>query len=228
MGMMKWRLGRCFGWIEVFGSIFTNTLTGGLILLMTYYQITDVAYENRKYSLVENIHSFDEGNNGEKNWLWESQWIEGENLFIYRSISKVVNVITEENFMEKRLKEIKNEFYEFCGMLSLDEIVGNPDLIRTIEEIERLILSMEECWFLDEKYSIEEIEVMRLKIEKKFQKMFSQVSKNERNQNRKLLRQEVVLKKLIDGLGIFIKEKSRKNRIRSEKCYSWWLLLIPL
>jgi hypothetical protein len=73
---------------------------------------------------------------------------------------------------------------------------------------------------LDEKYLIEEIEVMKLKIKKKFQKMFSQVSRNERNQKRKLWKQEVILKKLIDGLGVFLKEKSRMNRIRSEKFYS--------
>jgi hypothetical protein len=57
----------------------------------------------------------------------------------------VVNVINEENFVEKKPKEIKNECYEFFEILSLDEIVADLYLMRGIEVIERIILSIEEC-----------------------------------------------------------------------------------
>lgn len=39
------------------------------------------------------------------------------------------------------LKDLKHEFYEWCGLLSIDEIVSNPPLIRAIERIERMLLA---------------------------------------------------------------------------------------
>lgn len=38
-------------------------------------------------------------------------------------------------------KDLKEEFYEWCGLLSIDEIVSNTNLIRSIERLERMLIS---------------------------------------------------------------------------------------
>lgn len=37
---------------------------------------------------------------------------------------------------ESKLKELKREFREWCGLLSLEEILSNPDLIQVIKQLE--------------------------------------------------------------------------------------------
>ena len=39
------------------------------------------------------------------------------------------------------LKKLRDQFYDWCSQLSLDEVASNEELIRTIEEMERFILS---------------------------------------------------------------------------------------
>lgn len=39
------------------------------------------------------------------------------------------------------LNELKDEFRQWCGMLSIDEIVSNKNLIIKIERFERMILT---------------------------------------------------------------------------------------
>lgn len=39
------------------------------------------------------------------------------------------------------LTDLKNEFYSWCGLLSIDEIVSNMQLIRAIERLERMLLA---------------------------------------------------------------------------------------
>ena len=41
----------------------------------------------------------------------------------------------------EKLKDLKQEFYEWCGLLSIDEIVSNTNLIRVIERLERMLLA---------------------------------------------------------------------------------------
>ena len=40
-------------------------------------------------------------------------------------------------------KEFKEEFYEWCGLLSIDEIIANANLIGVIERVQRILLSPE-------------------------------------------------------------------------------------
>ena len=44
---------------------------------------------------------------------------------------------------KQKVKELKNEFHEWCGLLSIEEIMSNPVLIRIMERVERLILAAE-------------------------------------------------------------------------------------
>ena len=37
-------------------------------------------------------------------------------------------------------RQLKDEFHYWCGLLSVDECVGNGKLIELIEEIERLLI----------------------------------------------------------------------------------------
>ena len=39
------------------------------------------------------------------------------------------------------LKDLKQEFYTWCGLLSIDEILSNPNLIHVIERLERMLLA---------------------------------------------------------------------------------------
>ncbi len=39
------------------------------------------------------------------------------------------------------LSELKRAFYEWCGVLSIDEIASNPSIIRAIERFERSLLA---------------------------------------------------------------------------------------
>jgi len=39
------------------------------------------------------------------------------------------------------LKELKKEFYDWCWLLSVEEIVSNPPLVRTIERLERMLIA---------------------------------------------------------------------------------------
>lgn len=46
--------------------------------------------------------------------------------------------------MEERIiTSLKHDFYDWCGMLSIDECVSNERLIKLIEQLERLILTAE-------------------------------------------------------------------------------------
>jgi hypothetical protein len=46
--------------------------------------------------------------------------------------------------MEKpRITQLKDEFFEWCWMLSLDEIASNRPLMRAIEKIKRKLLQAE-------------------------------------------------------------------------------------
>jgi len=40
------------------------------------------------------------------------------------------------------LKELKNDFYDWCGELSINECVSNPALIEMIERLERLLIRL--------------------------------------------------------------------------------------
>lgn len=40
-------------------------------------------------------------------------------------------------------KELKHEFYEWCGLLSIEEIIANANLIGVIERVQRILLSPE-------------------------------------------------------------------------------------
>ncbi len=39
--------------------------------------------------------------------------------------------------------ELKHDFYQWCGLLSVDEILENQDLIRVIERLQRMFLAIE-------------------------------------------------------------------------------------
>jgi len=41
------------------------------------------------------------------------------------------------------LKQLKKEFYDWCWLLSVDEIASNLKLLRTIERVERILLQLE-------------------------------------------------------------------------------------
>ncbi len=41
------------------------------------------------------------------------------------------------------LTELKRAFYEWCAFLSIEEIVSNSDLIRRIEKIQKMFLTVE-------------------------------------------------------------------------------------
>ncbi|GEM_PF-1381797 len=43
-----------------------------------------------------------------------------------------------------RLSDLKSEFHDWCGLLSENEIVSNPCLVRVIERIERMLCAQEE------------------------------------------------------------------------------------
>lgn len=40
------------------------------------------------------------------------------------------------------LAELKRAFYEWCGVLSIDEIASNPCLMRAIERFERTLIAV--------------------------------------------------------------------------------------
>lgn len=39
------------------------------------------------------------------------------------------------------LTELKDEFHSWCGLLSIEEIISNTELIRVIERLERMLLA---------------------------------------------------------------------------------------
>ncbi len=39
------------------------------------------------------------------------------------------------------LKQLKSTFYDWCSILTIDEIVSNEELIRTIERLERMLIA---------------------------------------------------------------------------------------
>ena len=39
------------------------------------------------------------------------------------------------------LTGLKHEFYEWCGLLSVEEIVSNTNLIQVIKRLERMLLA---------------------------------------------------------------------------------------
>lgn len=39
------------------------------------------------------------------------------------------------------LTNVKQEFYEWCGLLSIDEIASNIPLLKSIERLERMLLA---------------------------------------------------------------------------------------
>lgn len=39
------------------------------------------------------------------------------------------------------LSNVKQEFYEWCGLLSIDEIASNIPLLKSIERLERMLLA---------------------------------------------------------------------------------------
>jgi len=41
----------------------------------------------------------------------------------------------------RSLSEVKRLFHEWCGSLSIDEIISNRELIQSIERIERMLLT---------------------------------------------------------------------------------------
>lgn len=41
------------------------------------------------------------------------------------------------------LLDLKSEFYEWCGLVSIDEICSNPFLIHAIEGVERELLAVQ-------------------------------------------------------------------------------------
>ena len=41
------------------------------------------------------------------------------------------------------LKDLKQEFYNFLGSLSIEEIIGNFDLMKEVERFDRLIQAAE-------------------------------------------------------------------------------------
>ena len=43
---------------------------------------------------------------------------------------------------KSELKSLKNEFYEWCGLLSIEEILSNSNLIKTIERLQRLLVEV--------------------------------------------------------------------------------------
>jgi hypothetical protein len=47
--------------------------------------------------------------------------------------------------MEKLLyQELKFVFFDWCSLLSLNECISNPDLIKAIERLERLLITAAE------------------------------------------------------------------------------------
>ena len=40
--------------------------------------------------------------------------------------------------MKEKIKKLKEEFREWCGQLSIEEIISNPPLIEAIKRIESL------------------------------------------------------------------------------------------
>ena len=40
---------------------------------------------------------------------------------------------------QELLNHLKDQFHEFCGMISIDEIVSNEPLMRVIEQFERML-----------------------------------------------------------------------------------------
>ncbi len=40
------------------------------------------------------------------------------------------------------LKQLKDDFYDWCGELSINECVSNTDLIEMIERLERLLIRL--------------------------------------------------------------------------------------
>ncbi|MGK5086976.1 hypothetical protein WDW86_05415 [Bdellovibrionota bacterium FG-2] len=48
---------------------------------------------------------------------------------------------TLEMSPSEALNQLKLEFFEWCGLLSIDEIVSNANLIRVIERLERMLLA---------------------------------------------------------------------------------------
>ena len=41
--------------------------------------------------------------------------------------------------MKEKIKRLKEEFREWCGLLSVEEIISNPSLIEAIKRIESLL-----------------------------------------------------------------------------------------
>lgn len=41
----------------------------------------------------------------------------------------------------KTINDLRKEFHEWCGLLSIDEIGTNPDLMRIIERLERMLIA---------------------------------------------------------------------------------------
>jgi hypothetical protein len=39
------------------------------------------------------------------------------------------------------LKQLKTTFYDWCSLLTIDEVVSNEDLIKTIERLERMLIA---------------------------------------------------------------------------------------
>lgn len=48
---------------------------------------------------------------------------------------------SQEEKSSSSLKDIKQEFYEWCGLLSIDEIASNAPLLKSIERLERMLLA---------------------------------------------------------------------------------------
>ncbi len=40
------------------------------------------------------------------------------------------------------LTQLKIEFYEWCGLLSIDEVMSNSSLMEAIEQVERTLLGL--------------------------------------------------------------------------------------